>query len=411
MSLKNIADRLIELGCDATVHADRIDIDIDEQKATIVFDKDWLATVRGFYRSRQYKYDSERRILVANRSVEYQLTRLDSGYLYKNDHQFTDKVGNQVLVGSATNEFLLSYFQSKRYEVTFKRIKKKIMRRCEIRSKGRTTPRRVSFTPDELMLSFHTARYILKRKPRDVSLETIAIERVRACLFSLSYRKAECWEISQDIKSRGFFFPTIEEDGMSLDIPVASYDSSLVSYYKVAKSSRFPSQVFLSYYHILEYHFLRVADETLFGAVRTRLNDPAFNPSYDNVSGLISTIKKYDSTADEKQMLKDVLLKYVPEEEFIEFVLNKEKDIGEKIYSGAKQQIFGEQLSIKLDKGHALANTASLLKHIRNALVHSSDRYSRDECYLPFSESEEIVVKFLPLVQYMAEKIIFATAS
>lgn len=109
-------------------------------------------------------------------------------------------------------------------------------------------------------------------------------------------------------------------------------------------------------------------------------------------------------------MLRDVLDKYVPEEDFIEFVNALEQERGEKLYSGSKQRIFGEQLSIKLEKGHALSNTSALLKHIRNALVHSSDRYSRDDCFLPFTESEEIVVKYLPLVQYMAEKVIFATA-
>jgi hypothetical protein len=148
----------------------------------------------------------------------------------------------------------------------------------------------------------------------------------------------------------------------------------------------------------------------LFSAVRSQLNDPAFQANYDNVSKLVATIKRNDYTADERQMLRDVLIKYVPEEDYIEFIKKCEDDRGEKLYSGTKQLIFGEQLSIKLDKGHALANTASLLKHIRNALVHSSDRYSRDECFLPFSESEEIVVKYLPLVQYLAEKVIFATA-
>lgn len=412
MSLKKIADRLVKLGCDLAVEADRIDIDIDEYKISVDFDKEWLSAARGFYRATQYKYDPNRRVLVANRSAEYQLTRLDPGYIYRNDHHFTDKAGNQVNIGPATKEFLLSYFESERYEQTFVRIRERIKRRCKFKMSRNPSTRRIKFRADDLMLSFDTARYLTKRKPRNTSIDTIAIDRVRACLFSLSYRKGECWEVSQDIKSRGFISPTIEEDGVSLEIPTASYDSSLVSYYKVAKSSQYPSQIFLAYYHILEYHFLRVADETLFGAVRSRLNDPSFQAAnYDNVSKLVATIKKNDSTSDEKQMLRDVLLKFVPEEDFIEFIELREKAVSEKIYSGAKQKIFGEQLAVRLEKGHALANTASLLKHIRNALVHSSDRYTRDDCFLPFSESEEIVVKYLPLIKYMAEKVIFATAT
>ena len=140
------------------------------------------------------------------------------------------------------------------------------------------------------------------------------------------------------------------------------------------------------------------------------MNDPTFISNYDNVSRLIATIKRNDNTDDEKKMLRDVLKKYVPEEDYIEFVKDLEERKGEKLVTGSKQRIFGEQFTIKLKKGHALANTASLLKHIRNALVHSSDRYSREDCYLPFSESEEIFVKYIPLVQFMAEKVIYATA-
>lgn len=411
MSLKNFADRLVTLGCKVTTDKNRLDIDLNECQFSIIFDKEWLAAVNGFYRARQYKYNSEQRVLIANRFVEFQLTRLDPGYFFRSEHQFIDKIGNQVHIGPASMEFLLSYFESQRYDVTFTRVEERIKRRCELRLSRKQTTRQLQFSPNDLLFSIHTARYIIKRKPRNNTIESVALERIRACLFSLSYRKGECWEVSQDIKSKGFVYPTIEEEEEAFEIPSASYDQSLVSYYKVAKSSRFPSQVFLSYYHILEYHFLRVADETLYGAVRSRLNDPSFKSNYENVSKLVATIKKNDSTADEKQMLRDVLFKYISEEDFIEFVQNKENEIGEKIYSGSKQKIFGEQIPIRLEKGHALANTASLLKHIRNSLVHSSDRYSREDCFLPFSESEEIVVKYLPLVQYMAEKVVFATAT
>lgn len=411
MSLKNFADRLVNLGCKVTTDKNRLDIDLNECQFSIIFDKEWLAAVNGFYRARQYKYNSEQRVLIANRFVEFQLTRLDPGYFFKSEHKFIDKIGNQVNIGPASMEFLLSYFESKRYDSTFKRVEERIKRRCELRLSRKQTTRQLQFSPNDLLFSIHTARYTIKRKPRNNTIESVALERIRACLFSLSYRKAECWEVSQDIKSKGFVYPTIEDEEEAFEIPSASYDQSLVSYYKVAKSSRFPSQVFLSYYHILEYHFLRVADETLYGAVRSRLNDPSFISNYENVSKLVATIKKNDSTADEKQMLRDVLSKYISEEDFIEFIQSKENEIGEKIYSGSKQKIFGEQIPIRIEKGHALANTASLLKHIRNSLVHSSDRYSREDCFLPFSESEEIVVKYLPLVQYMAEKVVFATAT
>jgi len=372
---------------------------------------EWKQAIDNFYKARQYRFDVDQRVLMANRSAEFQLTRLDPGYFFRNEHKFEDKKGNIIHISPATKEFLLSYYESDRYETTFNRIKERIHRRCKFRQNRARSDSRVRFRVDDIMMVFHTARYIAKRKPRNEDIGAVAVDRIRACLFSLAQSKGECWEISHDIKSRGLVLTQpLDDDSEVMSIPSACYEASVVSYYKVAKSSQFPSQVFLSYYHILEYHFLRVADETLFSAVRSKLNDPTFQVNYDSVSKLVATIKKNDSTVDEKKMLRDVLDKYVPEEDFIEFVSNLEQDRGEKLYSGSKQKIFGEQLSIKLEKGHALSNTSALLKHIRNALVHSSDRYSRDDCFLPFTESEEIVVKYLPLVQYMAEKVIFATA-
>jgi hypothetical protein len=109
-------------------------------------------------------------------------------------------------------------------------------------------------------------------------------------------------------------------------------------------------------------------------------------------------------------MLRGVLRKYVVEEEFIEFVSDFESNAGEAVYTGQKTKVFGERFSIKLEKGHAISNAATIIKHIRNALVHSSDRYAREDCFLPLSESQDDVVKFIPVVQFMAERVIFATA-
>ncbi len=411
MSLEAFKKRLESLGCTVTKTGNVLNVDVDENKTSINFEDEWKRAIEKFYKARQYRFDLERCVLIANRSAEFQLTRLDPVFFLRNEHKFKDKKGNVVCISPATKAFLLSYYESDRYEAIFHRIKERIIRRCKLRKNRSRSENRISLRPDDILPMLYTAQYVAKRKPRKKDIDHVAVDRIRACLFSLAQSKGECWEIRHDIKYRGLVFPKIlDEDSDVMSIPSACYEPSVVSYYKVAKSSQFPGQVFLSFYHILEYHFLRVADETLFSAVRSKLNDPGFQASYENVSRLVATIKKNDSTTDEKKMLRDVLDKYVPEEDFIDFVKALEQEQGEKIFSAAKQSIFGEELSIKLEKGHALSNTAALLKHIRNALVHSSDRYSRDDCFLPFSESEKIVVKYLPLIQYLAERVIFATA-
>lgn len=411
MSISKFAARLETFGCKTEIEKDSINVDIGENKIVVNFDDEWLKAVNGFYRAKQYNFDESRRIMTANKSVECQVIKLDSGFVHKPIYNFSDSKGNEVVLQEASPMFMLSYFESKRYEEAFDFIRRRIERRSELRGRRYTSKRRIPFRVADMLFTIHTATYTPKRKAKKDNLVEVGLERIRACLFSLAYGKNEAWEVRDDIKSRGFISPRLVDEDVELEIPSANYDPILASYYKVAKSSSFPGQVFLSYYHILEYHFLRVADENLYQAVRAKLNDPAFKATYNNVSRLLSIIKRNDDTGDEKQMLKSVLIKYVPEEDYIEFVKRLEADANEKLYSSGKQEIFGESFAIKLEQGHALANTSSVLKHIRNSLVHSSDRYAREDCFIPFSESEGIVYKYIPLVQFMAEKVIFSTAN
>lgn len=413
MGLKRIAERLNILGCNAQVVEGGINLDFEDKSFFVDFEGEWLQRVNAFYRARQYRFDDERRVLFSNRSVEYLIVRLDPGFFQSVEFEFKDGHGNRVSISGASKEFLLSYFESERYNTSFHRVRGRLKRRYDIRhgSARRVAARRLGIRPDDLLFSFHTATYTVERKPRGRNIDDVSLDRVKACLFVLAYKKNQSWQLSHEIKASGLIYSSSKEEaGDEFDIPSAKYDDSTVTFYKVAKSSQFLSQVFLSYYHILEYHFLRVADESLYLAVCSQLNDPSFKASYDNVNKLLANIKRNDSTVDERQMLQGVLRKYVSEDDFIAFVQEFEHEIGDRLYTSTKQVVFGESFAIKLEKGHALSNTAAVLKHIRNALVHSSDRYAREDCFLPLSESENVVAKYIPLIKYLAEQVIFATA-
>lgn len=187
MSLDNFAARLGRLGCDVTVMGNDIEVDVDEHKIKIECNADWVRDIGSFYRARQYSYNSERRVLNANRFAEYQLTRLDPGYFHRSEHFFSDGNGCQVHLGAASTEFMLSYFESDRYETTFTRIRERIARRIAMRRRRRD--QRVCFKPDDLLFRFYTARYTVPRKPRNATVDSVAADRVRACLFSLANRK------------------------------------------------------------------------------------------------------------------------------------------------------------------------------------------------------------------------------
>ena len=50
------------------------------------------------------------------------------------------------------------------------------------------------------------------------------------------------------------------------------------------------------------------------------------------------------------------------------------------------------------------------VKIIRNALVHSSDRYERKERYIPTASAESEIRKEIPLMKYLAERVIIGSA-
>lgn len=407
MAIKNISDRLIELGCNVSIKQDALHIEIDGYKISVTIDEEWKKSINTYFRARQYVRNNEAYSLSANKFIEFQITNLSPGFTQRPDYTFTDKEDNVVTVCEASNEFTLSLFCSPLYEELFDIIRRRIKRRCE-RKLTNAPPRRPMRFRDIALIT-NTATYMPKKKlPRD-NLEAVGRNVIKACLFNLAYSEENCWELKET-----FNFHVMSYDHSnsyeSLEIPSVQYNTDLVTFYKVAHSTQFSSQSFLSFYHILEYNFLKVADEILFNKVKTQLNAPNFKANYSNVSKLLSTVKKNDNTSDETEMLKAVLHKYVQEDDLIKTLLDIEQKENEKIYSKPKSLIFGEKLNIRLEEGHAISNTAKVIKHIRNSLVHSSDRYSREKCFVPFSESESTVIQFLPLLKYLAEKVIFSTA-
>ena len=410
MSLTKFSSTLQDLGCQVEIEASKLLIDIDESKFLISVDDDWEKTINGFYRARQYEFNEESRILTANKFVEFQLTRLSPDYFQRPDFEFTNKREERVTLKKPSYIYMLSIYSSKLYSDFFESTKRRVKRRYKLRMKGKTRDR-LRMPIEDLLLSPYTATFFPKRKlPKD-KLISVGREKIKGCLFSLAYSKNECWEIIDDIKTGPLYYvePVSEDD--QLYIPAVKYEEDLVSYYKVAKSSQFPSQAFLSYYHILEYNFLRVTDEILFNSVKAQLNRPNFRATYDNVNKLLAVVKKHHKTHDETEMLKAVLSKYVPEEELIDFLMGLEDNIGDKIYSQSKETIFGEKMNIRIEPGHALSNSAKIIKHIRNSLVHSSDRYNREDCFIPFSETESTIMQYIPIVKYLAEKVLFSTAT
>lgn len=408
MSIEKFADLYRATGFLVEVDAAEMKLELNGHKFRVEIDAEWLSSIDDFYKAKQFTFHESRRILSAYKSIEVQLIKLDHASTSRPDHDFSDEKGNTVRVTLASHEFCLALLRDDSKANYIGLIKRRLLRRAELRKPARDGFVRI-FRFEDLLFIPVTARYSVTRKINAELLLEKALKAIKSSLFSLSYSLGECWELRERILSIGATTPRLYNEP-DYTIPKATYSDDLVTFYKVARSSVFPSQEFLSYYHVIEYHFLTVSDEVLHTSVKSLINSPSFNADYKNVSKLISAIKKNDNSSDETEMLKAVFKKYVDEDDLIEYISNLEKLAGKAIYTDTKKKVFGEAAAIRLEKGHALNSTSRVVKQIRNALVHSSDRYNRENCFMPFSESESVVISYIEIIKFLAEKIIFSTA-
>ena len=238
---------------------------------------------------------------------------------------------------------------------------------------------------------------------------------IEACLFELSYLKglplglAEEWPRHQP-RTRPFRFGD-SVPGNELPLPSVTFNSDIVRFYQRGMSTNDPVTQFLSFYQVMEYFFLTVTDEQLYAKLSRRINDPRFSTTDRNLDRIIQEVIEHRRTTDQTEMLKAVLGKFVDENELIEFIKAYEEHLGEKLYTKRKT-IFGVDMAeVRLTPGHVFGNISERITTIRNAIVHSSDQYERQERYIPLTTtSERLIGRDIPLLKFLAERVIIATA-
>lgn len=257
---------------------------------------------------------------------------------------------------------------------------------------------------------------------KETSIKT-AIQKstdiIESCIFVLSSLKEYPIELLDEwpIRRRRTKTPRDFEFGQSernsnLPLPRFKLNSTLVRLHQQATSSDIPSLKYLSFYQILEFYFLSVADENLYNNLTRRINDLKFKTTPNHLDKLIQDVVSHKRENDETEMLKNVLKKYVDENDIIEFITEYEKFLERKVYT-AKRTIFGNEISAtSMNSGHVYGNIAKTIKSIRNALVHSSDRHERNDRYIPYSKEGTTLLELeIPLIKFLADKVIIATST
>lgn len=393
-----VKNRLVELGLKCDCDDGNVTVTGEDGFVTIITVSDeWEASYKSYVTARSVSYEPDSRLLVLNNSVEMQVARLTSGGSYNESYTLKDKGQNTVAVGDCSSIFAVAFFMSKEYDKFFDiRVKRRFTARIK-----RRTVRQIFFMPQ-------TVTYSARGRKAQPNLNAVALRVIERALFKLAVEQNDCMVVWKPKKKRNrsvFWGDVVDDDCLS----EADYDETVVNYYKLAKASPFPSQSFLAFYHVLEYQFLKVSELVVHDRLASILNETKFRATRNNLDKVISAIRGHDSRNDETEMLRNVLARYISEEDLVEFLTDFEEKCGEKIYT--KSRILFGQKDTVINKLHALANTAKVLKQVRNAIVHSTDRYKREDCHIPLTDSESIIEEYLPIVRFVAEKVIFGTAS
>ncbi|TAI96688.1 MULTISPECIES: hypothetical protein [Pectobacterium] len=397
MPMNNIKDILEKNGCAVSVDGDFLDVNLDGERNRIKVTQDWIDAISSYKKSRQFSFDEGRKVLSGYKTVEAGVSRISQSFFLRPNYEFKSNNSKKVVFRSeSTTDFILAFFFSNEYSEYFNAIVKRRLTR---------KVRRINVIED-ILWKPPTIKYSVARKIDREKLLADATLCFENCLFKLAVDKGQCWELMKSrSKSKQIIYDETDDDEMT--IPLAHYDLNLVKYYKVGVSSQFASQSFLSFYHVLEYNFLSVSDEELHSKIKSNIQSTSFNGKSSDIQNIINIVKRHTDRSDEKEMLIRVLRKYIDEDELIDFVSTLENKLGDKKYTKTRS-VFGESFNISLKKDHVISNVALVLKHIRNALVHSSDKYNREECHIPLTDSEYIIVDYIPIVKFLAEKLIYA---
>jgi len=288
MSLDKIAERFTQVGIATTIDSNKIIIEHEGSKTTIEIGAEWMNEIRIYFRARQYTFHSDSRTLQANRSVEFGLRGLSRYYYGRSEYVFKSSRSDEVKIHQASKRWKLGFIMSEEFErYADASLKRRLARKSpKIRSL------------DRLLYSPLTALFKSRKQLNGDDFLEYARGRVESCLLKLAIDRDECYDFSKMPRREARASYDNDVEG-TITMPSSNYNRSLGKFYKVAKSSQFPSQAFLSFYHILEYQFYRISDHNLYTKVRTHVNSTQFAGSDEDIRHILSVVYKHKRNQDE----------------------------------------------------------------------------------------------------------------
>ena len=183
----------------------------------------------------------------------------------------------------------------------------------------------------------------------------------------------------------------------NIDTPL-KYNSKLINFYRTGIKAEDPYIQYLSYYHILEYHYDRDLNKKVINELN-RSNEP--NTTAKN---LIRIVRK---GMDDKKELKSILKKYINDiQKLKDRIEEMSKDTCE--YYKNNKVIFSSDSKINWNtlSDVVFSEITNRIYNTRNSLVHSK-KDETEGFYEPWNDTHvKVLKKEIPLIRAVAELII-----
>ena len=225
-----------------------------------------------------------------------------------------------------------------------------------------------------------------------------------AGIFHFFYGQGQSISFTKSWERTYYWLGRKEKD--TVQFPLRTYTSELVSYYTLALSSENLVLSFLALYKILEYFFTSVSENSLHQRIRELLVAPDFvHTRPRKIRELVRQIRQFDTKLEELASLKLLLSTYFERTDLRRWVEEYEK--ANSHYFTEENVIVGTPMKVDLSDNSIIPNIAVCIYGIRNALVHNKEgEVSR---FIPYTGQEDLFQREVQILLHIAEQLIIKT--
>lgn len=237
---------------------------------------------------------------------------------------------------------------------------------------------------------------------------------LQSYLFNISYNSNMVFAVTDLAEERQPLRRNVRRGGQLF--PYKSYNPELVKYYYQGASTDIPFTQYLAFYHVAEFFFQTIAEQSAFHEIESFITRPSFSPyKKEDIRQFYNKIKKKmrdqreDGVWDEKMGLLLCLKKYIPDIESLKNAIQSIDSSAINYYESNNAPFTDEGKMINFDDISDAFYTVvrNRIYSVRNAIVHSKE--GEKLRYEPFKHDKDLA-KEIPLIRAVAEEIIINSA-